>query len=223
VVTPEAIEAVIFDYGGVLSVSPFGRLAEAERSLRLPPGTLADLFGYGLDVPEPARGESYTNHWHLLEVGAIELDAYAEWVADRSESVLGVRFDPRDRMASGFDTMGIAWPMVHEARRLKDAGYRLAVCSNNIAAYRSTWQAQVPLELFEVVIDSSEVGLRKPDPAIYLLTCDRLGVPPARCVFIDDHPANVEAAVSLGMRGVLSGEDVLATIADLRGVLAAPV
>lgn len=220
--TRPAVDAVIFDYGGVLSVSPFGRLAEAERSLQLPPGTLAELFGYGLDVPEPAPGEPYTNHWHLLEIGAIDLDAYAEWVADRSEAILGVRFDPRERMTAGFGTMGIYWPMVHEVRRLAAAGYRLAVCSNNVAAYRSTWQTQVPLELFEVVVDSSEVGVRKPDPAIYTLTCERLGVAPDRCAFIDDHPANVAAAQALGMRAVLAGDDVLATIDEVHQALEAP-
>ncbi len=218
----EPIDAVIFDYGGVLSTSPFARLRSAEQALGLRPGTLSELLGYGLDVPEPAEGEPYTNPWHLLEIGAIGLDEYADWVRDNAVRLLGGPIDVRPMMADGFATMAIHWSMVHLARRLRARGLRLAVCSNNIAAHRGTWQSQVPIELFDVVVDSSDVGLRKPDPAIYRLTCEQLGVPPERCGIVDDIPKNVRTAERLGMRAVLVGEDIRGAVARIEQLASGP-
>ncbi len=213
-------DAVIFDYGGVFSSSPFGRTAAAEEMLRIPHGSLSELLGYGLDVPEPATGEPYTNKWHQLEVDETSFEEYAEWVADRSEPVFGRRVEVFELISVGFGSMGIYWPMVHEARRLGEAGYRLAVCSNNIASFRAHWQAQIPIELFDVVIDSSEVGVRKPDPRIYELTAERLGVRPDRAVFLDDHPANVAGARAVGMAAV-QVDDPMVAIEELRVLLSA--
>ena len=89
----DPIEAVIFDYGGVLSESPFRRLAAVEASFGLPPGTLPDLLGYGIDVPEPEPGQPITNKWHLLEMGAIELPEYVDWVSERSVTTFGAPVD----------------------------------------------------------------------------------------------------------------------------------
>lgn len=216
------LDAVIFDYGGVLSTSPFARLRAAEQALGVRPGTLSEMLGYGLEVPEPADGEPYTNPWHLLEIGAIGLDEYADWVRDNAVRLLGGPVDVRPMMADGFATMAIHWPMVHLARRLRAHGLRLAVCSNNIAAHRGTWQSQVPMELFDVVVDSSEVGLRKPDPAIYRLTCDQLGVRPERCGFVDDIPQNVVTAQRLGMRTVLVADDIAAAVAEVEEMALRP-
>jgi putative hydrolase of the HAD superfamily len=215
------IEAVIFDYGGVISQSPFRRMAEYEQALGLEPGTLSELFGYGPMVPEPLDGEPYTNHWHLLEVGAIDLPTYATWVTERTAAVFGDRIDLAARMGNGLGSMAIHWMVVHRVRELREAGYRLAICTNNIAAYRDTWQLQFPVEWFDVVVDSSEVGVRKPEPAIYQLTCDLLGVAPDRCAFVDDLPANVAAAEALGMAGVLVGDDPWVALAELDEVLTA--
>jgi putative hydrolase of the HAD superfamily len=214
------IEAVVFDYGGVLVTSPFAQIADVERHLHLPAGAINELLGYGLTVPEPAPGEPPTNKWHLLETGEIELDEYAEWVHGRSAEVLGNPLDLRSMMGRGFTSMSVLWPMIHEARQLKAAGYRLAILTNNIAPFRNTWLDQLPVELFDVIVDSSAVGRRKPDPAIYRLTCELLEVPPERCVFLDDHPVNVRAAEALGMHGVLVTDDeVLDAIERLRALL----
>ena len=213
-----AFEAVIFDYGGVFSSSPFGKAAEAEVKLGIPSGSLTELLGYGLDMPEPAPGEPYTNKWHQLEVDETTFEEYAEWVADRSEPVFGRRVEIFELLGVGFSSMGIYWPMVHEARRLHDAGFKLAICSNNIASFRSHWQAQIPIEMFDVVIDSSEVGVRKPDPRIYELTAARLGVAPSAAVFLDDHPANVVGARAVGMGAVQVGDPMVA-IEELRALL----
>jgi HAD superfamily hydrolase (TIGR01509 family) len=78
----------------------------------------------------------------------------------------------------------------------------------------------IPLdELFDLVIDSSEVGMRKPDPRIYLLVLDQLGSEPSRSIFLDDHPGNISGAEACGMRGVLVRADYLEAIADLDALL----
>ena len=74
-------------------------------------------------------------------------------------------------------------------------------------------------ELFPVVVDSSEVGLRKPDPQIYELTCERAGYTPTTSVFLDDNPDNVAAARALGIETVHVGRDPMVTISQLRGIL----
>lgn len=217
-----AIEAVIFDYGGVLSLSPFGGLARLEERLGLAAGTLSHVLGFGLDVPEPAPGEPWTNKWHLLEIGAIDIDEYAEWVAARAEQVLGARIDLAARMGEGMGSSSMLWPMVHEARRLRREGLRTAICTNNVVAFRSTWETHLPLDDFDVVVDSSEVGLRKPDPAIYRLTAGLLGAAPERCAFLDDHPGNVAGAEAVGMVGIhVVDDDVVAAVTALRAAIAA--
>lgn len=216
-----AIEAVIFDYGGVLATSPFGGLARAEQQLGVAPGALTDLLGYGVDVAEPAPGERYTNKWHLLETGVIEVEEFAAWVNDRSEAVFGHRVDFSSRLfEAGASSMTIFWPVVHEVRRLRAAGYKTAILTNNVVAFRSTWETHVPLDLFDVVIDSSEVGVRKPDPAIYRLTAERLGVATEACVFLDDHPGNLVGARNVGMQAVhVRDDDVVTALAELRAIL----
>jgi len=92
--------------------------------------------------------------------------------------------------------------MVNRARRLRDEGYRVGLLTNNVREYGDAWKATIPMEIFDDVVDSSEVGLRKPDPAIYLLTCERLGVEPTRAAFVDDIEANVIGARKLGMTGI---------------------
>jgi putative hydrolase of the HAD superfamily len=82
---------------------------------------------------------------------------------------------------------------------------RAALLTNNIREWEPLWRAKLPEidELFELVVDSAFVGLRKPDPAIFRLTLERLGgVAPERCVFLDDVDVNCEAARELGMAAV---------------------
>ncbi len=214
------IEAVVFDYGGVLSASPFAAIARREAQIGLEPGTIADALGFGLHVPETAPGEPVTNFFHLLEVGQVTIEEYGAWASARVKAVFGPDADVRSVMSGGFGQMGVQWMVVQRARRLRDEGYRLAICTNNIAAYRDTWTRQIPMELWDVVIDSCEVGVRKPDPAIYLMTCEALGVEPDRTAFLDDHPGNVVGAEAVGMRGIVVGADPWEALAALDALLA---
>ena len=93
--------------------------------------------------------------------------------------------------------------MLDLAARVRGAGYRTALLTNNVREWEPRWRAIFAVdELFEVVVDSAFVGLRKPDPAIYRLTCGRLGLPAEACLFVDDLEPNVEAARAVGLGAV---------------------
>jgi epoxide hydrolase-like predicted phosphatase len=116
--------------------------------------------------------------------------------------------------------MGIHWPVVHRIRELQHDGLALALLTNNVKEFGDAWRATFPVdELFEVVVDSSAVGMRKPDERIYRLTCERLGVDPTAAVFLDDNRDNVAAARVVGMEAVHFGDDPWEALAALDAVL----
>ena len=110
--------------------------------------------------------------------------------------------------------------VVDMVRRLKVAGVRNAIITNNIAEFREAWRQMIPVdELFEEVVDSSAEGIRKPDPAIYHLALERLGgLAPQETVFLDDAISNVEAARSLGIHGIHVKEDPTSAMEELAQV-----
>ena len=110
--------------------------------------------------------------------------------------------------------------MVAEVLALRADGYRTALVTNNVREASDSWRQMLALDdLFDVVIDSSSVGVRKPDARIYLLALEQLGdVEPARAVFLDDHPGNVPARERAGLAAVLVDDPAVA-IAELRVLL----
>jgi epoxide hydrolase-like predicted phosphatase len=211
-----SIDAVLFDFGGVFTGSPFHAFTNAGVELGARPGQIeAIMFG--------PYHEDTDHTWHRLERGEITLAAAVK--AIKAEGLRqGLEFDPLQiltTIAGGGG--GVRTPLVDRARELRREGYPTALVTNNVAEFRSHWRRMLPVdELFDLVIDSSEVGMRKPDPAIYRLTLERLGdVPPERSVFLDDYESNVKAATDLGMHGVLVGDDHLAVIAALDRLLTA--
>ncbi|MGH9035684.1 MAG: HAD-IA family hydrolase [Acidimicrobiia bacterium] len=221
-----AIEAVIFDYGGVLSTPPFLGVSEFERDHGYPKGSLLQLiFGgappTGAQLDATANGDATAAwalydgdgddapDWHLLETGKLTLVEFSDRLVARSEAHLGSTLDPGfyPRFLESL-RVGVYWPVVHRVRRLRAEGYRTAILTNNVAEWAEVWQASIPVELFDVVIDSSAVGLRKPDEAIFLLACERLAVAPGAAVFLDDSPGHVAAARRAGLAGiVVTGPD----------------
>ncbi len=203
------IEAVLFDFGGVFTASPFD--AAGDDVLR------ELIFGpYHEDTDHP---------WHRLERGELALaDARAAIIElGRRKGVEADPFRMFERMGSDGGGRGARASFVERARDLRDAGYRTALVTNNVREFRRAWRRLVPVdELFEVVVDSSEVGVRKPDPAIFRLALERLGgLDPERALFLDDFDGNLVAARELGIRCVLVEPDPAAALAALDELLSA--
>jgi putative hydrolase of the HAD superfamily len=112
-------------------------------------------------------------------------------------------------------------PMIALMAALRAEGYRMALLTNNVREWEPRWRAMAPVDdIFDVVVDSAFVGMRKPDPAIYRLTVERLGVPAAKCLFVDDLERNCEAACAAGMQAVHYRSPEQA-IAEVRAALGA--
>ena len=209
------IEAVFWDFGGVFTGSPF-HLDDYARSL----GTtnerlLGHVFG---------RYESNGDHpWHRLERGEGTL-AEALEAADescRADGIEGFTFEGFFKAMSGGSSDERRDKAVAKVQELNKAGIRQAIITNNAKELGDMWRSLIPVdELFEAVIDSSAVGIRKPDPAIYRLALECLEVTrPETSAFLDDFEPNVAAARNLGMHGVLVGEDIAPALAELDRIL----
>jgi epoxide hydrolase-like predicted phosphatase len=159
--------------------------------------------------------------WHLLEIGQLDLATFITRTVEKSPTHLnGATFDPM-----AFFTFlrsapfGVHWMVVARARELHQAGYKTAILTNNVREWGEGWKSTIPMDLFDAVIDSSDVGVRKPDPEIYRIACERLAVEPGTAVFLDDNEANVKGARAVGMEAVLVGKDVWAALAELDTIL----
>lgn len=211
------IEVVLWDFGGVFTGSPFANVGVYATQIGASADELLDLvFGYGDDGDHP---------WHRVERGEIALaEAVAQIVADVRAAGLDA-FDPGGFFGSlRGDTVESRDHVVQKVRDLSAAGLRHGIITNNIAEFSSGWRSLIPVEeLFEVVIDSSAVGVRKPDPAIYHLALDHLGgVAPSAAVFLDDYLGNVEAARALGMHAIHVGPDPGPALDELEALLSSP-
>jgi epoxide hydrolase-like predicted phosphatase len=203
------IDAALFDFGGVLvregSVNDFARLApHADPALVLQHA----IGAYHEDDDHPwhrvERGELDMAEWYTLTVAALA-EAGIEVVVPSSGSVM---FTPNE-------------PVVDAVRAVRAAGGRTAVVTNNVRELSHTWRPVLPLdELFDTVVDSCEVGLRKPNPAIYVLACERLGVAPERTVLLDDIESNLRGAEAAGLRGIHVRPDPTPAVEALRALLA---
>jgi epoxide hydrolase-like predicted phosphatase len=166
-------------------VPPFAGLESYGDELGLPAGTLTDWF----------TGEAMAE----LEVGAVTAREFFRRVCVECEAAHGVRVDIHALAAAAARSEELDPEMLALVEEVRTS-CGTALLTNNVAT--ATWRATFPFHLFDVVIDSSEVGLRKPDPAVYRLLLDRLEREPADVVFIDDFERNVAAARDLGICGV---------------------
>jgi epoxide hydrolase-like predicted phosphatase len=208
-----AVEAVLFDYSGVLTSSAFTHMGDLGADRGIPPEEMLELLlgPYHEDTDHP---------WHRCERGELGV---LEWVTEimRLAEERGWEID-LTRLKDLLDQLDVNERVVDKVRDLRARGYRLAVVTNTIKEASDRWRTIVPIdELFDVVIDSSEVGMRKPDPRIYALALDRLGgIPPERAVFLDDAPGNVDGARRAGLQAMLVGPDPDDALAELEALLA---
>ncbi|MFE9322574.1 HAD family hydrolase [Nocardia sp. NPDC052278] len=188
---PPIIAAVVFDMGGVLTEDPFTACDEYSLDLGLPESTFSDLIR---DSPG----------FRAVETGASTMRDFLKASCIEIQDRYGVRVDIRrlaDAMAAG---QRVRPEMVELIRELSGTGTRLALLTNNVREARAWWRSGVlPIDAFEVVVDSSEVGVRKPDPRIFAEVLKRLDMHPAPVLFVDDTPSNVSAAHEVGMTSVL--------------------
>jgi epoxide hydrolase-like predicted phosphatase len=192
------LEAAIFDLGGVLTTSVLASFIEFERSIGVPEGALLRTFAEGYDDTSKERD------FHLLETGRITEAEYYRRLEANLCTVTGIEVRlPEDPLAirrSLFGNIRRNQVMIDAASRIAKS-YKAGLLTNNVREWGG-WREYYPQDLFHTVVDSSEVGLRKPDPQIYLLTCERLGVDPKRAAFIDDIESNVKGARDVGMAGI---------------------
>lgn len=207
------IEAVIFDFGGVFTSSPFTGLHQWHVDKGLDPVKgLRLVFGpYDQDTDHP---------WHRVERGEIALEAAAEQIKALAAEA-GMDLDLREMFGALGGADGARTDVVEIALDIRRRGFRTALITNNIAEFSDGWRAMIPVEeIFEVVVDSSAIGIRKPDPRIYELTLEQLGVDAEVSVFLDDAAGNIEAARAVGMQAILVGDDHTVAFAELEALLA---
>jgi putative hydrolase of the HAD superfamily len=189
------IRALISDFGGVLT-SPLaaGFLAYQEEASI----SLEDL-GHAMQGATAAYGE---HPLYALERGEITEREFAR----RLEEQLHEDFDLQRLRELYFELLEPNTPMIEFVRVQRERGLRTALLTNNVREWEPLWRAKLPEldEIFEVVVDSAFVGMRKPEPAIYELTVERLGdgVKAEECLFLDDIEVNCDAARALGMTAV---------------------
>jgi HAD superfamily hydrolase (TIGR01509 family) len=190
-----AIEAVVFDYGGVLT----GPVCDSIQEWLCADGIEPESFSRTLKAwlsPSVADGTPI----HRLEIGAISVEEYDALLAAELTTVHGRPVDPTGVLARLFAGMRPDPAMFTLAEDLRAAGVRVALLSNS---WGNTYPRERIDALFDPVVISGEVGLRKPLAPIYELTIERLGVPANRVFFVDDAEPNVLGARVAGMQGFL--------------------
>jgi len=223
-------EAVLWDFGGVITTSPFDAFAAYERELGLPVD-----FIRRLNSTNP-----HTNAWAMLERGEVGRAAFAE------------RFEA-EAAAAGGELSGLRLldllagdvrpQMVTALRRCKDAGLQVACLTNNFAPVaapepgsagegepdpaleerrrlnleREARIAEV-MAMFDAIVESSKTGVRKPEPRFYAIACELLGVEPAACVFLDDLGVNLKPAREMGM-ATIKVIDAATALSELEALL----
>jgi epoxide hydrolase-like predicted phosphatase len=205
------IDAVLFDLHGVLTSSPWeGLAAVGTAGGRSQDDVLAVMLGdYATDGDHP---------WHRLERGEIGFREYLPAVLALATDA-GVELD--FSQLRGFnDRIVVQDAVVDRVRTLRTDGYRTGVVTNNVREASAGWRALLPVdELFDVIVDSSDVGCRKPDPAIFAIALERLGgLAPDAAVFLDDAPGNVAGARAAGLHAILV-DDQAAALAELDALL----
>ena len=190
------IQAVVSDFGGVLTAP----LVNGFRAFQEEAGIPLEAFGQAMAVLGARHG---TNPLHELETGRIDEAAFLSELGAQLTADLGRSVELHGFGETYLEHLEPNQRLISYMRELRDRGYRMAICTNNIREWEQLWRAKLPVdEIFEVVVDSSAVGARKPERRIYDITLDQLGVPAEAAVFVDDLEINCDAAQELGMKTV---------------------
>ena len=202
------VDAVLFDFGGVICDSPFEAFSRYEAQRGLEPGFIRSVNA----------ANHHDNAWARLERNELGFDEFCD-AFEAEASAAGGTIDAR----ALFEMMsGELRPEMVEAVRRCRTRFKTGLLTNNFVTPlagtgRGSRLAEV-LGLFDVVVESSVVGIRKPDPRFYQLACAELGIAAARAVFLDDLGVNLKPARALGMT-TIKVVDSGAALAELGSVL----
>jgi len=206
------IRAVIWDFGGVISSSPFEAFQRFEASNALPPGFLRSVNATNPD----------DNAWARFERSEIDLDTF--------DAAFGAESAALGHPVSGRAVLGLLGgeirpSMVQALQRLRPR-LRLGLITNNVLAAEAPGAdpagRDAVLALFHHVLESAKVGIRKPDPAIYRLMCEALGIEPREAVFLDDLGINLKPARAMGMH-TIKVRDPDDALVELEAVVGMPL
>jgi putative hydrolase of the HAD superfamily len=201
----------MFDFGGVITSSPFEAFARYERDQGLPPGFIATVNSTDPD----------TNAWAQLERGALDVDDFAEAFEEEARR-LGHQIDGRVVLSL---LGGEVRPAMVEAVRRCSARFKTACLTNNFgpADQPRPPEMEAILVLFDVVLESRTLGVRKPETLFYELACEAVGVRPEEAVFLDDLGINLKPARTMGMHTirVVDPAEALAELSTVTGLVLA--
>jgi putative hydrolase of the HAD superfamily len=207
------IEAVISDFGGVLTVPLLGAFEQIQDGTNVPPEAYGEAMAYSLR-------EDGVHPLFALERGEITESDFLTRVERGLAESAGITVSLHGFGVRLMDALAPNRELFDYYRTLRrDRGLRFALCTNNVREWEPLWRPKLPIdELFEVVVDSAFVGTRKPEPEIYAITLERLGLPGEACAFVDDLAVNIDAAREVGMHGILfrDTEQTIAELAALR-------
>lgn len=181
------IKAVLFDFGGVMTTSPFDNFAALETRHGLPVDTIRQINSTNPD----------TNAWAQFERSDIDRDGFCDlFEAEARElghEIAGV--EVLDCLKTELR------PFMVDALRTIAASYKTAMLTNNFTAGQNPGSGShgETVELFDFIVESAKAGVRKPTPRFYEIACEGLGVEPAACVFLDDLGINLKPARAMGM------------------------
>ena len=193
----QAIEAILWDFGGVFTTSPFEAFARLENEIGAPKDFIRTINSTNPD----------TNAWAKFESNEVSIDEFDVLFADES-AALGHRIGGRDVINL---LSGDLRPRMHRVLDICKQHYKVACITNNVKAgqgpgmSRSTKKAEAIAEVmskFDVVIESSLEGIRKPNPEIYKLACRKISVSADQAIFLDDLGINLKPARALGMQTI---------------------
>ena len=210
-------DAVLWDFGGVILSSPFEAFNRYEAEQGLPPDFIRRINSHNPDH----------NAWAQMERGEIDTERFAQLFEDEARTLGGA--------LSGKKVLelisGEVRPVMVEALKRVRQRHRIACITNNMpaghgpsmtrSAHTAEQVAQI-MALFEHVVESSKLNMRKPDPRIYRHACDLLGVAPQACVYLDDLGINLKPARAMGMATIKVGSAAQA-LTELEGLLGMPL
>lgn len=207
------IEAVLWDFGGVFTSSPFEAFTRYEQEKGLPEGLIRKINSIN----------HQSNAWALFERAELDLDGFDKAFAAEAKGH-GYEVPGRDIIPL---LAGAFRPEIIEALRRIKTKFKTGCITNNVPSMQASGAGQPAnlykseiMEMFDHVIESSKTGIRKPDPRIYQMMCEALGVSPAACVYLDDLGINLKPARALGMTTIKveTGPQAIAELEQATGM-----